>query len=376
MAEPPDSRPARAGEWFVGLMSGTSLDGVDAVLVRIEGERPVCVAAHHAPYPAALRDEALALHREAFGELHQAALLANRLARTYAEAVQGLLAKLSRGNTPARIRAIGCHGQTIRHVPDQGYSLQLNNPALLAELTGIDVVADFRSRDIAAGGQGAPLVPAFHEAVFRSDDAHRVILNLGGIANVTDLAPGRATTGFDCGPGNMLLDAWASRHLGRPYDEDGAWAARGSVLPALLARLLAHPFLALPPPKSCGREQFNLAWLDGQLAGGEKPEDVQATLTAFTAASVADAVKRFCGMPDELYACGGGAFNRTLMAALAERLPGCRIATTETLDIAPPHVEAIAFAWLAWRTLHRRPGNLPAVTGARGPRVLGAIYPA
>jgi anhydro-N-acetylmuramic acid kinase len=264
----------------------------------------------------------------------------------------------------------------VRHAPHQGYTIQLDNPALLVELTGITVVADFRSRDIAAGGQGAPLVPAFHDALFRSPDAHRVILNLGGIANLTNLAPESATTGFDCGPGNILMDAWAQRHLGQRYDHDGAWAATGKVLPELIDRLLAHPFLALTPPKSCGREEFNLAWLTTILSGSERPEDVQATLAAFTVKTVADAVRRHCETPDELYVCGGGAYNGALMRQLAEALPRSRTTTTDFLGLPANHVEATAFAWLAWRTLQGEPGNLPAVTGARGPRILGAIYPA
>lgn len=361
-------------EHFAGLMSGTSLDGVDAVLVAFDGPRSECLADYHLPFAADLRAEILALHERGQDELHRAALLANRLARAYADAVAGLLGKVSRGGTPPAVRAIGCHGQTVRHAPADGYTLQLNNPALLAELTGITVVADFRSRDIAAGGQGAPLVPACHDALFRSPDAHRVIVNIGGIANLTDLAPGRPTTGFDCGPGNMLMDAWTQRHLGRPYDADGAWAATGHPLPGLLARLLRHPFIALPPPKSCGREEFNLAWLDQQLAGGERAEDVQATLADFTATSIRDAVHHHCGTPDEAYVCGGGARNATLMRLLAERGLARRLATTDFLGLPAEHVEATAFAWLARRTLHGEAGNLPAVTGAKGPRILGAIY--
>lgn len=363
-------------EHYVGLMSGTSLDGVDAVLVAIDGQRSECLADHHLTFDAALRAEALALHERGQNELHRAALLGNRLARAYADAVAGLLQKVSRGGTPPAIRAIGCHGQTLRHAPHEGYTLQLNNPALLAELTGITVVADFRSRDIAAGGQGAPLVPACHDAQFRSPDTHRIIVNIGGIANLTDLAPGRDTTGFDSGPGNMLMDAWTQRHRGQAYDADGTWAATGKPLPDLLDRLLQHPFLALPPPKSCGREEFNLTWLDTQLAGGERAEDVQATLAEFTARSLVDAAQRHCGTPEEAYVCGGGARNATLMRLLAERGLARRVATTDFLGLPAEHVEATAFAWLARRTLHNEPGNLPAVTGAKGPRVLGAIYPA
>lgn len=362
-------------ECFIGLMSGTSLDGVDAVMVCFDGNRIECLAAHYLAFDETIRAEALALHAAGHDELHRAAILANRLARTYAKAVAAL--KVSPDGTPiGTIRAIGCHGQTVRHAPDQGYTLQLNNPALLAELTGIDVVADFRGRDIAAGGQGAPLVPAFHDAMFRAPTTHRVILNIGGIANLTNLAPGRPTTGFDCGPGNMLLDAWAQRHLERPFDKDGQWSRRGTTIPALLERLHSHPFLAAPAPKSCGREQFHLGWLESQLAGDERPEDVQATLLAFTASSAVEAMRRHCGPPRELYVCGGGARNGALMSALAERLPDGRTATTDLLGLPVDQVEAAAFAWLAQRTVHRQPGNLPAVTGARGPRVLGALYPA
>ncbi len=364
-----------AAEFYVGLMSGTSLDGVDAVLAAFDGPRVECLGNHHLPFDAVIRSEALALHERGNDELQRAALLGNRLACVYADAVRALLGKVSPGGAP-RVRAIGCHGQTVRHAPQLGYTLQLNNPALLAELTGITVVADFRSRDIAAGGQGAPLVPAFHNAMFRAPDAHRVILNLGGIANLTDLAPGRATTGFDCGPGNMLMDAWVHKHLGRPYDQDGAWAATGRVLPDLLACLVAHPFLALAPPKSCGREEFNLAWLEAQLTGNERREDVQATLTELTARTVADAVRGHCGHPDELYVCGGGARNGLLMRLLAQQAVARRVATTDFLGLPPEHVEAMAFAWLARRSLHGEAGNLPAVTGARGLRILGAIYPA
>jgi anhydro-N-acetylmuramic acid kinase len=361
-------------ELFVGLMSGTSLDGVDAVLASFDGGRIECLGSQHVAYDEAVRAEALALHDVGSNELQRAAQLGNRLAHTYADTVAQLIARVSHGGTP--IRAIGCHGQTVRHAPHLGYTLQLNNPALLAELTGITVVADFRSRDIAASGQGAPLVPAFHDALFRSADSHRVILNLGGIANLTNLAPGHPTTGFDCGPGNMLMDAWAQAHLGQPYDKDGGWARTGNVLPQLLDRLLTHPFFALSPPKSCGREEFNLGWLKARLSGNERPEDVQATLAAFTAKAAIDAVHRHFGQPEELYVCGGGARNGWLMAQLAERAPDWRTTTTDSLGLPADQVEAMAFAWLAWRTLHGQPGNLPAVTGARGPRILGAIYPA
>lgn len=359
---------------FVGIMSGTSLDGVDAVLVGFGQGRLECQADCHTPYDDDLRRQLLELHERGMDELHRAALLSNRLARTYAATVDRLLEIAGIG--AGAVSAIGCHGQTVRHVPSRGYSLQLNNPALLAELTGLTVVADFRSRDIAAGGQGAPLVPAFHDDRFRALDRHRVIINIGGIANVTNLAPAQPTTGFDCGPGNMLLDAWCQTQTNQPYDADGHFARQGRPLPELIEHLLHHPFLSLPPPKSCGREEFNLGWLQGFLSGQEAAADVQATLTEFTATTIAEAIGRHCGHPDEVFVCGGGARNGALMAALAGRLPDSRIGTTAALGLEPERVEATAFAWLAWRTTCGRPGNLPEVTGARGQRLLGAIYPA
>jgi anhydro-N-acetylmuramic acid kinase len=357
----------------VGLMSGTSLDGVDAVLVDFSELPPRTLATHWLPYSDDIRCEAQRLQGAGSDEIHRAAQLANALARCYAEAVRTALSVA--GVAAAQVSAIGCHGQTIRHQPAAGYTVQLNNPALLAELTGIAVVADFRSRDIAAGGQGAPLVPAFHAAVFGDPGQHRVILNLGGIANLTDLNPGQPVRGFDCGPGNLLMDAWIERHQGRRYDDGGQWADRGQVLPDLLQRLLADPFFAADPPKSCGRDEFNSTWLDRQLAGNERAEDVQATLLALTAVTVSAAIGRWCGKPQEVFVCGGGARNQALMARLQEHLPDCRVAGTDFLGQPADWVEAVAFAWLAWRTLRGEPGNLADVTGARGPRVLGAIYP-
>ncbi len=357
----------------VGLMSGTSLDGVDAVLVDFSESHPRTLATTWLPYSDAIRTQALQLQAAGHDEIHSAALLANQLAHCYAEATHQVLA--SAGVEAAQIAAIGCHGQTIRHQPASGYSVQLNNPALLAELAGIAVVADFRSRDIAAGGQGAPLVPAFHAAVFGDPVRRRIVLNVGGIANLTDLNPEQPVRGFDCGPGNLLLDAWIERHQGRRYDEAGIWASQGRVLPEILNRMLADAFFDAAPPKSCGRDQFHMAWLESHLAGGERPEDVQATLLELTTVSAIQAIDRWCGEPDELFVCGGGARNQTLMARLQHHLPNRRVASTDFLGQPADWVEAVAFAWLAWRTLCGEPGNLPAVTGARGPRILGAIYP-
>lgn len=363
-----------AAELYIGLMSGTSLDGVDAALVQIGSDGLECLASVYQPYPAAVRAAALALHAPGADDLHAANLLANRVAELYAQAVVELL---DQAGTEARhIKAVGAHGQTVRHNPAAGYTLQLVNPALLAELSGISVVADFRSRDIAAGGQGAPLVPAFHDAVLRHPSEHRVVLNLGGIANITDLAPGRPTRGFDTGPANMLLDAWIAHQRQLDYDENGAWAASGKAREGLLARLMAHPYLDKSPPKSCGREEFNLEWLLACVDADEAPEDVQASLLEFSARSIADAVRRHCGQPDVLLACGGGARNRQLMIALARNLPDTSVTTTDSLGLDADALEAVAFAWLAQRTLHGLPGNLPEVTGARGERILGAVYPA
>lgn len=358
---------------YIGLMSGTSLDGVDAVLADCGALPPKLLATHYFPYSRDLSARLLALQKKGCDELHHAALIGNEIVMLYNRAVEAVLEKA--GVTREAIQAIGCHGQTIRHNPLDGYTLQLGNPALLAELSSISVVADFRSRDMAAGGQGAPLVAAFHEAVFRSPDVHRIILNIGGIANVTDLNPASITKGFDSGPGNMLLDAWVQRHTGRVFDENGKWASRGHLIPRLLNALLAHPFLDLVPPKSCGREQFNIGWLESNLGGGEPAQDVQATLLEFSARSIAIAIERWCGEAEELVVCGGGAHNETLLKRLSALLPRTRIVTSDVLGIGADWVEALAFAWLARQTLHGLPGNLPSVTGARGARILGATYP-
>lgn len=354
-------------------MSGTSLDGIDVVLVDLAAA-PSLVASHFQPYSPALVETLLDLHTSGQNELHRAQLAATQLASDYADATRTLLQQAA--VDAQQVRAIGCHGQTVRHQPELGYSLQLNNGALLAELSGITVVCDFRSRDIAAGGQGAPLVPAFHDRFLRHPAIHRAILNIGGIANLTDLAPNLPTTGFDTGPGNLLMNAWITKHRGMTYDAHGAWAGSGKVIPALLQALLAAPYFAAAPPKSTGRDLFNLAWLESHLNGKESAADVQATLLALTAGSVAAAVHRDCAGTEEIYVCGGGAHNAALIAHLRAVLPECRIQKTDVLGIAADWMEAVAFAWLAQQALHLHPGNLPAVTGARHPCILGAIYPA
>ena len=361
-------------EFYAGIMSGTSLDGIDTVLVQLADGQVRLMGTHYQAYEQSLKHTLLDLHHSVSDELHRAQLTGNELARLYAAATATLLQKTS--TLPQQVRAIGCHGQTIRHNPDQGYTMQLGNAALLAELSGITVVSDFRSRDIAAGGQGAPLVPAFHDKMLRHPDIHRVIVNIGGISNLTDLPPNHPTTGFDCGPGNLLMDAWVAQHHGEPYDKDGAWAASGQVIPALLQALLDEPFLHSVPPKSCGRDLFNLHWLNKKLRGDEATVDVQATLLALTVHAIANAVRRFCAGAQDIYLCGGGAHNRALVEHLCVSLPDCRIQPTDTLGLGADWLEAIAFAWLAQQAIQGQCASLPAVTGARHPCILGATYQA
>lgn len=370
------STPAK--RYFIGIMSGTSLDGVDAALVAHTGDAFQQIDQAFVPYPATVKQTLLALHEPANNELHVAAMMANTLAALYADAVQKLLAQS--GLPAAEITAIGCHGQTIRHCPDlpeaQAYTLQIGNHARLAELTQISVVGDFRSRDIAAGGQGAPLVPAFHQAVFASASRNRAIINIGGIANISWLPATGQVTGFDSGPGNMLLDQWTQQHTGQAYDANGDWSAGGQVNDALLQAMLAEPYLALAAPKSTGRDLFNQQWLARHLqAIADRPQNIARSLVELTAVSIADAITRFCPNTDEVYVCGGGAHNSLLMTRLSALL-GCAIEPSDKLGVDADWVEAVAFAWLAQRCIDGLSGNLPAVTGAHGPRVLGAIYPA
>ncbi|MDR0250376.1 MAG: anhydro-N-acetylmuramic acid kinase [Burkholderiales bacterium] len=369
---------------YAGIMSGTSLDGVDAVIVAFPEEtgspsscRFSCELRGSAfvPFPATLREELLALQESGADELARSARVAITLADLYAQATQE--AARQAGVEVTQLRAVGVHGQTVRHYPDEAWSCQLNNPARVAEHLGIDVVADFRSRDLVASGQGAPLVPAFHAAMFASASKHRVIVNIGGIANLTDLPPQGTVRGFDTGPGNVLLDAWYARHWEGAFDRNGAWAASGQPYPALLAALLSEPFFSKPSPKSTGRDLFHLAWLDTHLASFSSlsSADVQATLLQLTATSIAAAISKEAAMSEEIFVCGGGAYNTALMKALNILLTPRTVKTTDALGVSAQHVEALAFAWLARETLARRPGNLPAVTGAKGMRILGAIYP-
>ena len=362
-------------------MSGTSLDGVDGVLVDFSQSRQPLVLAHASQaFEPAFKAELLALNTPSHNELHRSALAANSLARAYADVVQSLL--MQAGTAASAVLAIGAHGQTVRHRPGAfdgtGYTLQLNNPALLAELTGIQVACDFRSRDVAAGGQGAPLVPAFHRTLFAQGHADVAVLNLGGIANLSLLQTDGGTRGFDCGPGNSLLDFWCQQHLQQPFDAGGAWAASGQVHDGLLAALLQEPFFAQPPPKSTGRDLFNTSWLQTKLDAypDVAAVDVQATLAQLTASSAAQALLRHAPQSKRVIVCGGGAFNLELMRRLRQQLTSVAVESSGQHGLPPLQVEATAFAWLAQQLVEGRSADLSAVTGARGNRVLGALYPA
>ena len=368
---------------YIGLMSGTSLDGIDAVLAKIgpNGEASA-LEAISTPFSPELRQALSELQSPGPNELHREKQAGNALAMAYAEAVSQLLKKTNL--QPSDIAAIGAHGQTIRHQPhlgDWAYTHQTLNPALLAEKTGIDVIADFRSRDVAAGGHGAPLVPAFHAQQF-VEDQNLAILNIGGIANLTLLPKNGEVTGFDCGPGNILMDVWIQEHQGNAFDENGNWALQGKVHEALLTKMLSDSFFTKVPPKSTGRDDFHLAWLQEKLNGeNHLCEDVQATLLHLTAHSALEALARHAPQTQKLIICGGGARNSALMNLFKVKSQHffkkpLEITTSESAGIDPQLVEGLAFAWLAWAYKEKRPANLPAVTGAKGPRILGASYPA
>lgn len=359
---------------YLGVMSGTSLDGLDIALIE-QDQHTRLIATHYLPMPAALHAELLALCSSGPDELARAALAEQRWVELAAQGIQALLAEQQL--QPDDVRAIGSHGQTIRHEPARGFSIQIGNPALLAELTGISVVSDFRRRDIAAGGQGAPLVPAFHEALFATGQ-RCAVLNVGGFSNLSLLQPERPVHGFDCGPGNVLLDAWIQLQRGERFDRDGAWAANGVVIPELLHALLNDPFFQTRGPKSTGRELFSLEWLQQHLAQlpPYAPADVQATLLEMTAQSIIDSLTAAQQNTETLLVCGGGAHNGALMRRLQSLLPNARVSSTAAQGVPPDWVEAMAFAWLAHCCLEQIPANRPSVTGARGLRVLGAIYPA
>jgi anhydro-N-acetylmuramic acid kinase len=374
-------------EYYIGLMSGTSLDGVDGVVVDFSGSTLRVLAKSSLAFDATFRAELLALNSPSHNELHRAAHAGNRIAASYAQVVSDLRQQANNlGMGTIDIVAIGAHGQTVRHQPQRtsdaahgaGYTLQLNNPALLTALTGITVVADFRSSDVAAGGQGAPLAPAFHRHVFAQTNATVAVLNIGGIANLSVLPgdPHEPVLGFDCGPGNALMDAWCLQQTGQPFDTAGAWAASGQCMPDLLTLLESEPFFSQPLPKSTGRDLFSLAWLTDKLQAfsAARPQDIQATLTELTASVCTQSVIRYAKDSKSLVVCGGGAFNHHLMQRLQVSLPDVQVSTSEQHGLPPLEVEAAAFAWLARQTMRHLPGNLPSVTGATGPRILGAIY--
>lgn len=361
---------------FIGVMSGTSLDGVDVVLAAINENLVAQQASLTYPIPLAIKEDILAICQGQQLTLSQLGRLDTRLGRLFADAVQALMAqeKLQ----AADIIAIGCHGQTVWHEPtgDAPHTLQIGDNNQIAARTGVTVVGDFRRRDMALGGQGAPLVPAFHHALLAHPVERRMVLNIGGIANLSLLAPGVPVRGYDTGPGNMLMDAWIWRQCGKPFDKDAQWASEGKVVLPLLQDMLSDPWFALPAPKSTGREYFNYGWLSQYLARypGLRAQDVQTTLAELTAVSISEQVL-LSGGCERLLVCGGGARNPLLMARLAALLPGTEVSTTDEAGISGDDMEALAFAWLAWRTLAGLPGNLPSVTGASQASVLGAIFP-
>jgi anhydro-N-acetylmuramic acid kinase len=368
-------------EHYIGLMSGTSLDAIDAALVSFSDNQPTLHHAINVPLDERLRNDIIALCAPGDNEIERMGQLDILLGKTFASAVQQLLKAAD--VDAAQVRAIGSHGQTIRHRPGQrkekGFTLQIGDPNTIAELTGITTVADFRRRDMAAGGQGAPLVPAFHAALFgAAQETSQVILNIGGMANVTLLFKDAPVTGFDTGPGNVLMDNWIQQHRQQPFDHDGQWATAGIAQSQLLNTLLKDDFFQLAPPKSTGLELFNRGWLQQHLDSFTetfKPEDVQATLSELTATSITDAIKKYAAENVELVVCGGGTRNAGLMRRIATKLSSATIKTSDDFGLAAEWVEAVAFAWLAQETLAHRPSNLPDVTGATRPVILGGIYP-
>ncbi len=362
-------------DYYIGLMSGTSLDAIDAVLLDTSNQPFQLINTWEHPIPSNIQAEILALCLPGDNEIDRMGQLDNRIGRLFAQAVNQLLSQTKL--PPEAIRAIGSHGQTIRHRPgfSESFTLQIGNPALITELTGITTVADFRRADMAAGGQGAPLAPAFHQAAFEARGKNRVIVNIGGMANITVLE-NQQVQGFDTGPGNALLNSWARRHIRTAYDRNGAWAKQYSVNAQLLTQMLADPYFQQPPPKSTGRETFNDTWLNEQIQNSRlnlEPGVIQATLTALTAVSIANAIKQYSDF-DEVYVCGGGVHNAYLLELLSRELQ-TDIHSTQQLGIDPDYVEAAAFAWFAHQALIRQPANLPSVTGASHPVILGGIYP-
>ncbi|MES2676275.1 MAG: anhydro-N-acetylmuramic acid kinase [Pseudomonadota bacterium] len=365
--------------YYVGLMSGTSADAVDAVIVDFSGDKLALIASYSTPLSQNLRLKIHALATPSHNEIDRLGELDQELGELFATSINELI---KNNNLPCKsIMAIGSHGQTIRHRPpgsvQHPFTIQIGDPNIIAQRTGITTVADFRRRDMAAGGHGAPLVPAFHRALFYKADMDRVIINIGGMANITWLPTTGDAIGFDTGPGNVLMDAWMLQNQNKAYDTNGDWAASGQAHQELLQQLLQHSFFRQPPPKSTGRETFNSHWLEAEIARLKitpKANDIQATLLLLTATSIADCINTLTQSSTEVFVCGGGAYNLRLMNELKLQLPKSKIASTAALGIAPEWVEAIAFAWLAKQTMNRQNGNLRAVTGAREEVILGGVY--
>lgn len=358
-------------ELYIGLMSGTSVDGIDAALVDFSEPQPKLLGTLYQEYSSELRQKIVDLCQPGLNEINRLGELDVQLGKAFASISQSLLK--NHAIEPAHIRAIGSHGQTIRHHPAQGFTLQIGDPNIIAAETGITTIADFRRRDIAWGGQGAPLVPAFHQTMFTAKDHHRIILNIGGIANITVLPTNGDLIGFDTGPGNTLLDAWMEKHCQKACDHQGAWAATGKINQELLANLLDDPFFKLTSPKSTGREYFNLAWLETFLTPDISPVDVQTTLVELTARSILAAAASHISS-GEIFVCGGGVHNDFLMQRLHQLAASFSVQSTQSLGIDPNWVEAMAFAWLAKQTLEKKTGNIKAVTGAKRDTVLGGVY--
>ena len=369
-------------EYFIGLMSGTSMDSIDAVAIKFGKDKLECLGSHKHEIPKIIKKQLAKLCQSNDSSIALFGSTDIQMGVLFAEAAKSLMSALRL--TPKNIIAIGCHGQTIRHSPPGGpnipFSIQIGDPNTIATRTNCPIVADFRRADMALGGQGAPLTPAFHEIFFSHPSLVRIILNIGGIANITVLSPDRLCMGFDTGPGNVLLDGWCQRHRGNPFDENGNWGAGGTICETLLHQLKGHPYLRQSSPKSTGRELFNLKWLEQQLKEHQNhieflaPQDVQATLCKFTADTISDCIKSLKCPVDEIFVCGGGAHNRALMKTLRQKLDGLNLRTTKSLGVHPDNVEAAAFAWLAMRRINGLSGNLPSVTGARHSTILGGVF--
>ncbi len=377
MHRPTEDQPTP--DIYIGIMSGTSLDGIDVAAVKIDGTFELIGAScYEIPHP--LRKEILALTSPTDNEIDRLGSLDTQLGLLFADCANSLIESLALNRK--RLAAIGSHGQTIRHRPELGFTLQIGDPNIIAEKTGITTVADFRRRDMSSGGQGAPLVPAFHHSLFHSTEHNRIIVNIGGMANITILKRDNKDEllGYDTGPGNVLLDSWINHHTGNLYDKNGEWAATGRSHNGLLRHWLNEPFFSEPPPKSTGRELFNLKWINQGLQAFSheeiKPQDIQATLLELTAVSISDAIKQTQLSDLEIYLCGGGAHNPLLLESISHHIQAKSVSTTSVLNLDPDWVEAAAFAWLAHQTGHQRPGNHPAVTGAQGFRILGGIFQA